>query len=89
MNSLLETIEQFNPGHFARRYDYLLKFSEQVRSMGFFPLQITQNDIECYWIRLETKSDKVLNLTVEMIDDMKAFPGLLHTLKEVARYEER
>ena len=57
--------------------------------MGFFPLQITQNDIECYQIRLQTNSDKVLNLTVYMIDDMKAFPDLLQTLKEVARYEER
>jgi len=89
MNSLVETIEQFDPGHFTRRHDYLLRVSEQVRSMGFFPLQITQNDIECYWIRLQSKSDKVLNLTVDMIDDMKAFSDLLQTLKEVARYEER
>ena len=89
MNSLVETIEQFDPVHFTRRHNYLLRISEQVRSMGFFPLQITQNDIKCYWIRLQTKNDKALNLTVEMIDDMKAFPDLLHKLKEVARYEER
>ena len=89
MNNLVETIEQFDPGHFTRRYDYLLKVSEQVRSMGFFPLQITQRDIECYWVRVETKTDKPLNFTVEMIDDINMFPDLLKALKEVARYEEQ
>jgi len=85
--SLKQTIEEFDPGHFGRRHNYLIKLSEQVRSMGFFPLQITQNDIDCYWIRLQTKSDRVLNLTVEAIDDMKVFPDLLQALKEVARYD--
>jgi hypothetical protein len=89
MNNLVETIEQFDPGHFTRRYDYLLKVSEQVRSMGFFPLQITQRDIECYWVRVETKCGKWYSLYVEMVYDMKAFPDLLNALKEVARYEER
>jgi len=89
VNSIVGTIEQFDPGHFTRRHDYLLRVSEQVESMGFFPLQITQNDIECYWIRLQTKDDNILNLTVETIDDMSVSPDQLHTLKEVARYEER
>ena len=89
MNNLIKIIEQFDPGRFSRRHVYLLELSEKVKSMGFFPLQITQNDIECYWIRLESKRDKHLNLTVEMIDDMEMFPDLLHALKEAARYEKR
>jgi hypothetical protein len=89
MSSLIATIEQFDPGHFDRRYEYLLKLSKKVKEMGFFPLQITQKDIECYQVRVEAKDGKALALYVEMVDDMKAFPDLLKALKEVARYEER
>ena len=89
MSSLIATIERFDPGHFDRRYDYLVKLSKEVKEMGFFPLQITQKDIECYQVRVETKCGKWYSLYVEMVDDMKAFPDLLKALKEVARYEER
>lgn len=89
MSSMIATIEQFDPGHFDRRYSYLLKLSEELKGMGFFPLQITQKDIECYQVRVETKCNREYSLYVEMIDDMKMFPDLLKALKEVARYEER
>lgn len=79
-----ETIEKFDPGHFDRRHDYLIKLSKQVRSMGFFPLQITQNDIDCYWIRLEGNDNKVLNVSFDLMD----VPGFVDILKEVARYEK-
>jgi len=89
MINLIQTIEMYDPGHFDRRYNYLLELSEEVRTMGFFPLQITRNDIECYWIRLQTKSNDVLNLSVEMVEDMKVFPDLMKSLKEVAKHETR
>jgi len=33
MNSLVETIEQFDTGHFTRRHNYLLRVSEQVNKI--------------------------------------------------------
>jgi len=81
-------IERFDPGHFDRRHSYLLKISKSVEAMGFYPLEITQKDIECYWIRIETVCGKGVNLTVEMFDDIKFSPSLLNLLKEVAKYKE-
>lgn len=85
MNSLIETIERFDPGHFDRRYDYLVKLSKEVKEMGFFPLQITQNDIECYWIRLESINGKRTIFAPEYLDDC----NVIEVIKKVARHEER
>lgn len=41
MNNLIETIEQFDPGHFSRRHVYLLKLSEKDK-----PLNITVEMID-------------------------------------------
>lgn len=87
MNTLIETIEQFDPGHFDRRHSYLSKVSKAVEAMGFYPLEITQKDIECYWIRIETVCGKGFNLTVDMFEDIKFSPSLLNLLKEVAKYK--
>lgn len=88
MNTLIKTIEQFDPGHFDRRHSYLSKVSKAAKAMGFYPLEITQNDIECYWVRIETVCGKVVNLTVDMFEDIKFSPSLLKLLKEVAKYKE-
>lgn len=87
MNTLIETIERVDPGHFDRRHNYLLKVSKAAEEMGFYPLEITQKDIQCYWIRIETVGGKGFNLTVEMFDDIKFSPSLLNLLKEVAKYK--
>lgn len=88
MSSLIATIEQFDPGHFDRRRKYLLELLEELKEIGFFPLQITQNDIECYRVRIESNS-KDLPVTCEMIEDIKHTPSLMDALKEAARYEKR
>lgn len=84
-----QSFEFLDPGYFAKRHDSLLKTSKEIRSMGFFPLKITENDIDCNWIRLETIDGGYYSLYEEMWEDMKIFPDLLKALKEVARYEER
>lgn len=88
MNTLIETIEQFDSGHFDRRHSYLLKVSRAAEAMGFYPLEITQKDIQCYWIRIETVGGKGFSLTVDMFEDIKFSPSLLNLLKEVAKYKE-
>jgi hypothetical protein len=88
--SLLYTFEQIDPGHFAKRHKTLQSVSNELKELGFFPLQISEKDIECYWVRLETiYKNKHINVTVETFDDISAFPELLESLKKVAKYETR
>lgn len=84
--NLLQTIEELDPGHFARREDILEDLREKARAMGFFPLQLSWNDIECYWIRLEPNDShkgKNISFQREYIDD----EYIIELLKEVARYD--
>jgi len=88
MNNVIELIERFDPGHFERRYNKLLSLSKKLEDMGFYPLQITQNDIECYWVRLITDQGESLSITVETFYDLEDSPDLLNTLKIVAKYKK-
>ena len=84
--NLIRTFEELDPGHFARREDILEDLRKKVRELGFFPLPLTQNDIECFWIRLEAneahKGRKIHITREELIWD-----NFIEVVKEVARYE--
>lgn len=85
--TLVKTIEQIDPGHFARRQDILENLRTKVRAMGFFPLPLTQNDIECFWITLQPNNankDKKISVDREGLD----WEPYIEALKEVARYEQ-
>lgn len=91
MNELCQLIERFDPGHFSRRRDILEDMRKKVRDLGFFPLPLTQNDIECFWIRLEANDlhkGMQISLTREMYLDMLDLPDLMNAYKDVARCEE-
>lgn len=84
--SLIQTIEEFDPGHFARREDILEDLREKVRALGFFPLPLTWNDVECFWIRLEpneSHAGKRISFQREFVDD----EYILKILREVAKYD--
>lgn len=84
--NLIQTIEEFDPGHFTRREDILEDLRTKAREMGFFPLPLSWNDIECYWIRLEANEShkgKNISFQKEHIDD----EYVIGLLKEVARYD--
>lgn len=85
--NLVHIIEETDPGHFSKRLSALKRLSNEARSLGFFPLQITQNDIQCYWIRLESSEGKHVNLSFELYEDAKSSSNIFKALKEVARYE--
>ena len=81
-----QTIEQFDPGHFDRRKVVLEKLRTKAKDLGFFPLPLSQNDIDCYWIRLEPNDShkgKNISFQEEYTDD----GIIIDLLKEVARYE--
>lgn len=87
--SLIQTIEEFDPGHFARREDILEDLREKARALGFFPLPLTWNDVECFWIRLEPNESNMglkINLTEETLFDLE-IPSILKIYKDVAKYE--
>lgn len=84
--SIKQTIEQFDPGHFNRRSVVLEKLRIKAKDIGFFPLPLSQNDIDCYWIKLEpNESHKGKNISFqeEFTDD----ENVIELLKEVARYD--
>ncbi len=84
--NLLQTIEELDPGHFSRREEILEDLRVKAKEIGFFPLQLSFNDIECYWIRLEPNDShkrKKIYFQREYIDD----EYIIELLKEVARYE--
>lgn len=86
MVNLIHTIESFDPGHFTRREDILENLRAKVQQMGFFPLPLSWNDIECFWIRLEpndSNKGKKISFTTDYIGDEYA----IKVMKEVARYE--
>jgi hypothetical protein len=87
--SLIATIEELDPGHFKRREYILEDLREKSRALGFFPLPLTWNDVECFWIRLEpNESNKGLkiNFTKDTLFDLE-IPSILKIYKDVARYD--
>jgi hypothetical protein len=89
---LKQTIEQFDPGHFDRRKDILEDLREKVRELGFFPLPLTQNDIECLQLVFEDNRGKKYrgtSITVENLEDVLENPDchFMKTMKYVLRYE--
>ena len=90
MNSLIGLIEKHDPGHFGRRESSLDRLSKCVRDLGFFPLQITRREIECYWIRVEGKEEgKEVPITWEDYEDAIRNEKTMEILKGFCRYEER
>lgn len=84
--NLVQTIEEFDPGHFARREDILADLAIKARTLGFFPLPLSWNDIECFWIRLEP-NDSNKDLKIHATRDELEWDSYIEVLKEVARYE--
>lgn len=86
--NLIQTIEEFDPGHFARREDILEDLRTKAREMGFFPLPLSWNDIECFWIRLEP-NDSHKGKKISFMREYTGDEYAIRVLKEVARYETR
>lgn len=85
--NLVQTIEEIDTGHFARRVDILEDLREKVRALGFFPLLLTQNDIECFWIRLEPNGSNQ-NLKIRVSKDELELNSYINVLKDVAKHEK-
>lgn len=81
-------IEQIVPGHFARREDILEDFRTKLSAMGFFPLPLSRNDIECFWIRLECRDGKSRGVPRELLEDILATSDLMETFKGFFKYEK-
>jgi hypothetical protein len=84
--NLIETIEEIDPGHFARREDILEDLRTKLCEMGFFPLLLTQNDIECFWVTLEP-NDSHKGRKIRVTKDELYWDNFIEVVKEVARYD--
>lgn len=84
--NLLQTIEELDPGHFARREDILEDLRTKLSEMGFFPLPLTQNDIECFWVALEP-NDSHKGRKIHVTRDELYWDNFIEVVKEVARYD--
>ena len=87
MNNLVQTIMEIEPNHFNDREKSLENLRKEAKAMGFYPLPLTWNDIECFWIRLESKSGKPYSVSFEMMQDALALPDLMKAMKGVMKYE--
>ena len=93
--NLVETIEEFDPGHFTRRESYLLKMRKKFEDLGFFPLQVSESDILCYQLtfddnRINNRGAVVgTSITIENLEDVLENPDgqFMKTLREVLRYD--
>jgi hypothetical protein len=82
----MNSIEEFDPGHFNRRAALLERLRTKAQSMGFHPLPLTQDDIHAYWITLEANElhkGKTINVSTQDLH----YDGFIDVLKEIARYE--
>ena len=84
--NLKQTIEEFDPGHFGRRAEILEGIRKKLRSMGFFPLPLTETDIDCFWVTLET-NELHKGRTVTVSRDELEWYNYIEVVKEMARYE--
>lgn len=84
--NIKQTIEQFDPGHFALREDILEDLRTKLSKMGFFPLPLTQNDIECFWVTLEP-NDSHKGRKIHVTKDELYWDNFIEVVKEVARYD--
>lgn len=84
--NLTKTIEEIDPGHFARRADILKDLRTKLHEMGFFPLPLSQNDIECFWVTLEP-NDSHKGRKIHVTKDELYWDNFIDVVKEVARYD--
>lgn len=84
--NLKQTIEEFDPGHFNNRALILEDLRTKVQNMGFYPLPLSQNDIDCFWITLEA-SDLHKGKEVTMSTQDLHYDSFIDILKEIAKYE--
>lgn len=85
--NLIDTIEEFDPGHFNRRRVILEDLRSKLSMMGFFPLLLSWNDVECFWITLEPdEANKGKKITIDR--DSLDWKSYVEALKEVAKYHE-
>ena len=84
--NLIAAIEQFDVGHFARRENILEDLRTKLPGMGFFPLLLTQNDIECFWVTLEP-NDSHKGRKIHVTRDELYSDNFIEVVKEVAKYD--
>lgn len=84
--NLIKTIEEIDPGHFARRSDILKDLRKKLHEMGFFPLPLSQKDIECFWVTLEP-NDSHKGRKIHVTKDELYCDNFIDVVKEVARYD--
>lgn len=82
---LLNTLLELDPELYARRKDVLLRLKDEWELEGFFPQPVTDNDIERFWLRMETKDGSYKGL--DMWSPSRVGELEMAFLKEHLRYE--
>jgi hypothetical protein len=82
INTVLEDIA---PGHFSKRELTLKRLKSEWEAIGFFPQEVSHSDIECYWLRFETKDGKYYSTDVWSPNRTDEYT--INFMKEHLRYE--
>jgi hypothetical protein len=89
MNNLIQTIEELDPGHFARREVRLNNLREKFIDLGFSPLPISQDDIECLGVTFRKTNGGTTFFTRELLEDSLEYNDLMEAMKELLEYDSR
>jgi hypothetical protein len=73
----MSDLEMMMPGHTDDRVNSLTRLKQDLKREGIETKDITQNDIECFWLTTET-GEKISH---ELFEDLK-YLNELHLLKQ-------
>lgn len=83
--SLTATLLEIDPALYSRRKATLLRLKDEWELQGFFPQPVTDQDINCFWLRFETKYGSYRGF--DMWSPAKTGELEMAFLKEHLRYE--
>ena len=82
-----DTYDSINEIAIIHYGDNNLKKRKMAKDMGFFPLPLSRNDIECFWITLEP-NEAHKNKKIKVDSDDLDYQPYIESLKGVAKYYE-
>lgn len=76
------TTKVFGPDN---RRESLEHLRSHLAELGFEPLPLSLNDLECYWVRLATYDKKYVTISWELYEDALELDDLMNSLKNVCK----
>lgn len=83
-DSLESTTKVFGPD---TRRESLERLRSNLAELGFEPLPLSLNDLECCWVRLACADKKYVTISWELYEDTLERDDLMKSLKSVCKHK--